>query len=167
MVNVAKRSLQDNPSLSKVVIMEHPPRFDSVNMDPISLKPNLVRLANATLGQCWLNSAFKDKIIIGRHSLESSGVGATHVARYQNSKTGRCDGVHLYGPTGWVDYTNSVKTIMLIASPTSNSAKDNSGFGTSQPKNHNNCEQAKYQRKQYHPPVQTKNRFNVLNQGNF
>ena len=60
--------------------MEHPPRFDTVDVDPLSVKPTLANLANTTLGQLWLNSPLKDKIFIGQHSLESSGVGTGHFA---------------------------------------------------------------------------------------
>ena len=31
---LAERTLYDNPSLNKVIIMEHPPRFDCPNVDP-------------------------------------------------------------------------------------------------------------------------------------
>ena len=41
------------------------------------------------------------------------------------------------------------------------------GFGTAQAEGHDNCAQANYQRGEYHPSVQTKNRFSVFNQGNF
>ena len=92
MFNIAEKALKMKPSLSKVIIMEHPPRFDTTDVDPISVKCNLARLANATLGGLWLNSPLKDKIIIGRHSLESSGAGAAHFNRYQNKNTGKYDG---------------------------------------------------------------------------
>ena len=46
--NLAEKNLKQNPSISKVIIMEHPPRFDTPDMNPTSLKPNLAKLANAT-----------------------------------------------------------------------------------------------------------------------
>ena len=115
MFNLAKRSLEQNPSLRKVIILEHPPRFDEIYVDPTSLKPKLARLANATLSQLWLNSPLKDRIIIGQHSLESSGAGAQYLDRYKNFRTEKYDGVHFYGQTGCSDYTNSVKTILMLA----------------------------------------------------
>ena len=78
---LAQRSPEQNPKLKKVILMENPPRFDTHERDPTSLKAELARLANATLGQLWLNSNLKDKIFIGRQSLESSGAGAVHLAR--------------------------------------------------------------------------------------
>ena len=164
MFQIAENSIQKYPNLRKVIIMEHPPRFDTVDVDPLSVKPTLAKLANTTLGQLWLNSPLKDKIFIGQHSLESSGVGTAHFARYQNSHTGRYDGVHLYGKTGYTDYTNSGKTILMIGLPKYNATQ--TATGNTQSGNHANCEQTQYQ-KQYQPSVQTKNRFNVLNQGNF
>ena len=164
MFKLAEESSQNNPSLSKVVIMEHPPRFDTPDMDPTSLKPELARIANSTLGQLWLNSPLKEKIHIGRHSLESSGTGATHFKRYENRKTGRYDGVHMYGQSGRKDFTNSLKTIIMMALAEESMA--DSGVGTALGDNHNDCEQAKYQKKNYQPHVQTSNRFSLFNQGN-
>ena len=100
MFTIAETTLKQNSSITKVIIMEHPPRFDTFDVDPTSLKANLARIANAALGLLWLSSPLKDKIFIGRHSLENSGTGAVHSARYQNQYTGHYDGVHLYGPTG-------------------------------------------------------------------
>ena len=167
MLRLAESSLLNNPSLTKVVIMEHPPRFDTPNVDPISLKSKLAKLANSTISQLWQMSPLKDKISVGCHSLESSGAGAAHFARYQNNYTGKYDGVHLYGPTGRVDYTNSLKTILMMTFPERNQSRSDTGFGTAQTESHNYCEQTNYQRGQYQPSVQTKNRFSVFNQGNF
>ena len=158
MFRVAQKSHELNP---KMVIMEHPPRFDSKSVDPTILKPTLARLANSTLGKLWLNCPLKDKILIGRHSLENSGSGEAHHARYENQNTGRYDGVHLYGYTGRKDYTNSVKTILMLA-------LSENGFGTAQTGYHSSCPQAKYQEEKRQPTVNTSNRFNVFNsnQGN-
>ena len=147
--------------------MEHHPRFDTPDMDPTSLKPNLAKLANATLSGLWLNSTLKEQIVIGCHNLESSGEGAVHFDRFQKKNTGKYDGVHMYGQTGCTDYTNSVKTILMIALPKLNSAKAPVEVGTAQPNNHNDCPQTNYLRKHYQPTVQTRNRFSPLNQGNF
>ena len=161
--SLAQKTLQQNPSLSKVVIMEHPPRFDPPHIDPTAVKANLARLANATLGQLWLNSPLKDKIFIGHHSLESTGNSAAHFERYQNSRTGRYDGVHLYGETGRRDYTNSVKSIFLMAFE-QKSTQTSPQSGSAQSDKHGNCPKAKYQeKKKYHPYVQTQNRFDIFN----
>ena len=167
MFSLAERSLYDHPDLKKVILMEHPPRFDLPNVDPHSVKPDLAKLANITLGQYWLNSPLKDRIVIGRHSLDSPGSGAAHFRRYQNYQTGRYDGVHLYGQLGCTDYTNSVNT-MLSLSLASHSQNQTAAFEDSKTysENHTNCPQAMYQRDRYHASLQIKNRFDVLSQGN-
>ena len=167
MFSLAKRSLEQNPNLSKVIIMEHPPRFDKLEVDPTCLKPTLARLANSTMSQLWLNSPLKDRIFIGQHSLESYGIGKKHEARYVNQVSGKSDGVHFYGPKGCEDYTHSVKSILALALPNDERAKTAAKCGTAQPENHSTCPQAKFQRKTtIHPSVVTKNRFSVFNQGN-
>ena len=80
-------------------------------------------------------------------------------------KKGKYDGVHLYGRTGRKDYTNSAKSILYMA--LSKPTQPETGVGTAQPENHNNCPQAEYQQSRYHPSVQNTNRFSLFNQGNF
>ena len=176
MFNLAERSLAQNPSLEKVIIMEHPPRFDTKYQDPMSLKPKLAKLANATLGELWFNSQHKHKIFIGQHSLESSGMGASHLDRYREQNTGKYDGVHLYGKEGRTDYANSVNTIMMLALEGRNNININAESGTAQCDDHSNCPQSQYQRRlqakyqrRYQPSISTSNRFSVLNSnlGNF
>ena len=179
MMHLAETSLRNNTKLVKVVLMEHHPRFDTTHTDPTSLKPTLARLANFTLNQLWLNSPLKHKIVIGRHSLESSGLGMAHLQRYQDQNTGRYDGVHLYGKTGRSDYTNSLKTIFLVALSELSPSQDN-WRGLSQSEEHKTCPQAmyqkyqkvqykkaQYQRAQSHFSIPTRNRFSALHQGNF
>ena len=164
MFSLAIASLEQNANLRKVIIMEHPPRFDSRNVDPISLKPSLRTLANTTLYQLMDNcSSMKDKIFIGSHSLECAGIGATYQARYLDQHTGRYDGVHLYGQSGRRDYTDSVKTMFMLGLP------ENSSWNTNTSKDdHRNCPQAQYQRS-HNQPLNLKNRFSVFNsnQGNY
>ena len=81
MFAIAETALETSPNLSKVILMEHPPRFDTPDVDPAGLKHDLARLANTTLGGLWLNSPLKDRIVIGHHSLESSGSGTTYFDR--------------------------------------------------------------------------------------
>ena len=78
MFNIAQRAISQNNSLTRVIIMEHPPRFDG------KLNSELASLANSTLDQLWVLSPLKARIVIGRHSLESPAVGPTHLARYKD-----------------------------------------------------------------------------------
>ena len=130
------------------------------------MKPKLARVATGSLGQMWLSSKLKDTISIGQHSLESSGSGSVHSNRYQNPFSGRYDGVHYYGESGCTHYTNSVKTILMTALPKLNSVNSTPECGPAQSSTGNTFQQAKSQRRQYHPSVQIRNRFDVLNQGN-
>ena len=145
--------------------MEHPPQFDNPDVDPTSLKCNLARLANATLGGLWLNSPLKDRIVIGHHSLESSGSGIAHFDIYQN-KNGRYDGVHFWGKNGGLDFTNSVKTILSMAIPRRQPAYGQTEFSTAQSGNQYNPPQANNQGWKTQPTFETSNRFSPLNQGN-
>ena len=64
MFSLAQRSLEMNQNLSKVILMEHTPRFDILEDDPTSLKPTLAGLANLTLSQLWLNSPQRIKFVL-------------------------------------------------------------------------------------------------------
>ena len=55
----------------------------------------------------------RDRLVIGTHSLDC--VGATQEARYRDTKTGKFDGVHLYGSSGRKAYTVSVLNILKVA----------------------------------------------------
>ena len=157
MFRIAERALEQNPNLKKVILMEHTPRFDTPDTDPTSLKPALAKLANSTLGNLWINSSFKNRIVIGSHSLESFGGGQVHAARYVDHTTGWYDGVHLCGPTGQRDYTRSLKSILMLG-------LQNSLINAQGGDDHKNCPQAKYQRlMKQNPSVPTQNRFSVFN----
>ena len=77
MFSLAERSLYD-----LFILMEHPPKFDLPNVDPHSLKSDLAKLANIIHGQYWLNSPLKDRVVIGRHSPDSTGSGTVHFRKY-------------------------------------------------------------------------------------
>ena len=189
MFNTAQEALSMNCNLKKVIIMEHPPRFD----DP--LKSKLAELANTTLSQLWAISPQNNRIFIGRHSLVNPGSGSMHLARYKDHFTGRYDGVHLYGRRGVKDYTDSVKSALMMTLseqyPSFVSADAEPG-NPSSAADHTRCEQAMYQWRQvlrrggntvqnrYGTHIQdsrggytqtqwsipTENRFSFFNQGN-
>ena len=152
------------------------------------MKLQLTKLANSTLDQLWVLSPLKGRIIIGRHSLESPGVGPTHLARYKDQATGKYDAVHFYGRCGVRDYTDSVKTILMIALSDGGIAQASASTYTDD--NHLSREQAQYQwsqaqgkynnrqgntktehrygnQAQPNQPIPTQNRFQYFNQGNY
>ena len=109
----AESAFVAQPSLKKVVIMYQTPRYDPRSSDPLALKPVLADLFNQTLGESWLGSNLKDKIVIGVHNMECTG--GIKEARYRDTKNNKYDGVHLFGPSGKKTYTISVLDILLGA----------------------------------------------------
>ena len=113
MFTTAQNALKGHPYLKKVVIMEHPNRYDVKDVDPIGLKPALAKLANSVFNQLWINSPYKNKINVGNHNLDTSSSDCVLNDMFSYVKTGKHDGVHLYGPRGNKSYTKSVLSILL------------------------------------------------------
>ena len=125
-------ALENQTSLKTAIIMKQTPRYDPHNVDPLSLKSALSHLFNNTMMELWMNSPLKDKIYVGSHNIDCSG--AIQSARYRHTKSGRFDGVHLYGSSGSKAYTMSVLNILRSASLIS-----------SDHDYHLSCDQYKYQ----------------------
>ena len=171
MFTVAQNALSRHPQLKTVVIMEHAPRFDVAFNDPTGLKSKLATFANSTLAQLWQSSPMKNKIVIGKHTLDCPDDMIN--AWYKDDSSSRYDGVHLYGSRGRDAYTKSVLEIIKSALPTPQ-YKTGSASSSSSP--HANCAQAVYQRAQKQKratnsahqssnnaySVPTNNRFEVL-----
>ena len=51
MFNTAHDAIENHPNIEKVVIMEHAPRHDENDVDPLKLKPTLARYANNIFSQ--------------------------------------------------------------------------------------------------------------------
>ena len=64
MISLAEKTLANNRSLEKVILMNHPARFDCI------IKKKLAILANSSLIKFWACSSFKDKIHVGQHNLD-------------------------------------------------------------------------------------------------
>ena len=77
----AENALHVQPTLKKVVIMKHIPRYDPQVSDPLSLKPALSQMFNNLLTELWMSSPLKDRIVIGSHDIECSG--AIRESRYR------------------------------------------------------------------------------------
>ena len=60
-----------------------------------------------------MSSTLKEKIFVGNHTIECSG--SIREARYRETRTGRFDGLHLFGSSGQKAYTNSVLNILKKA----------------------------------------------------
>ena len=113
MIKIAEDSLKNHPKLKNVTILGHTPRYDSREIDPAGLKPNIAHFANNYLLELWLYSPLKDKIHIGNHNLECSG--AVRAQRYTDGRTGRHDGVHMYGEAGKKAYSESLLNVLLTS----------------------------------------------------
>ena len=163
---VASSAIENNSDLKKVVIMEHTPRYDTKELDPVGIKPVLANYANNVLNQFVLDSNLKHKISIGRHSLEASD--ASHDDIFKNVEDGKYDGVHHYGRLGRKLISRSLMNILRKNVNTWDKPDQPHSY---QPyiyhKEH--CPQALYQKRQkYEATVKVSNRFSVFNsnQGN-
>ena len=132
----AVEAISASSTLQKVLIMKHIPRYDPSAVDPLCLKPALSQLYNNTLTEEWLQSDYKDIIVIGTHNIECAG--AIKEARYRETKSGKFDGIHLYGSSGRKAYTLSVLNILKSANLTSSDYDF-----------HQSCAQFRYQDRQH------------------
>ena len=85
--------VRSNKSIKKVIILEHPPRFDTKDKDPLSLKPEFAKYANTVYRQLWLASNLKDKIVLGKHNLDCTE--KVRLDRFTDRQSKRYDGIHI------------------------------------------------------------------------
>ena len=111
----AHNAIENNHNLKKVVIAEHTPRYDEHFVDPTGLKHKLARFANTTFHQMLESSAYRDKVVIGKHNLEC--VGDQFDARYRDENANRYDCVHMYGTFGKRAFTRSLTRILHSVIP--------------------------------------------------
>jgi hypothetical protein len=105
---------------SKVILLQHPARYDTPRSDPLGVRPQLARLANTHMQKARDNSEYAEHIMVGEHSnLECDGSVRTN--RYTNDQThvknygvrlGKYDGIHLYSQEGAKALTSSLLAIM-------------------------------------------------------
>ena len=189
MISAAENALKSNPSIKKAIILGHPPRFDTPEVDPLMLKQTLAKVSNNLLYQLWLDSPLKDRMFIGEHKLECSP--RTRIDRFTDEKTKMFDGVHMFGKSGRTAYTESILSVFrdALSSQTERPSSSPrpvspphcpppaSPAVSSDPDDHKYCPQAIYAAgykarqsgyPKYHHSVQNKNRFSVFNtyQGN-
>ena len=143
------------------------PRFDTAKVDPVSVKPKLAMYANSFLLEAWLDSPQKDKRLIGSPNLDCSS--SQRVERYTDKRSGRHDGVHMYGYAGKTAYTESV--INILKSSIQLSANDDNTRKMPNDDSHTRCPQTKFTQKQNmlyssvvggKGPIKTQNRFSPL-----
>ena len=152
--SVAHEALKKNHNLVKVIISEHSPRYDQLNVDPISLKPALAKFANTTFNNLWMESPWKSKIIVAAHNLQCDV--KTRVERFTDERTNRYDGIHAYSQSGKAAFTRSLIGIFSQAITALHKGSDI----LENKDNHTDCTQTRHQNQNYSVPVQ--NMFDVL-----
>ena len=113
MFNVAVNAV-NNTDVSKVIIMERIPRFDT------TIKSELSELANGHLHQLSFESDYKDKIMIGKHSVMCNADNRSDVYGAGHS----FDGIHARGLAGRHSMTRSLINILkeVVRCPSSSSS---------------------------------------------
>ena len=105
---------------SKVLLLQHVPRYDTSRFDPQSVRPQLARLANTHLRRARDASELAEHIMVGEHTdLECDGQvrskrytsNQTHIKNY-NVRLGKFDGIHLYSLDGAEALTSSLLAIL-------------------------------------------------------
>ena len=161
MFTIAQSALESQPQIRQVIILEHAPRFDN-NLDHLSLKPKLARFANKTFNELWLSSPHKERIQIGKLNMECSDDLVE--ARYRDERTGRFDGIHMFGMFGKRAFSRNL--IRIINNNTTNYQNKTGYCSGFNPITHggnktNNCDQTTTQPR-YHSSVQDSNRYHIL-----
>jgi hypothetical protein len=105
---------------SKVLLLQHVPRYDISRNDPHGVRPQLARLANTHLRRARDASELAEHIMVGEHTdLECDGQvrtkrytsNQTHIKNY-NVQLGKFDGIHLYSQEGAEALTSSLLAIL-------------------------------------------------------
>ena len=109
MLSVATTACATHPDIQKIILFERVTRFDKLQ--------ELNEFANQDLHSQWTkcDKEFKDKIIIGKHSLKPHGEfsQAQRLARWGDQRLHQnIDHLHLYGSSGKVQTTNSILSVL-------------------------------------------------------
>ena len=167
LINVLSLSLSitKHPEIKSVLIMEHAPRYDEARIHPTGTKAMLAKYANSTFQTLWDTSNMKDKIVIGKHSLNCKEDMIN--ALYKEDNTGRFDGVHFNSKRGTEAFTLSVLKMIINALPPKTPKNSSTTYSS-----HFNCPQSDRQRQKQMKTnytsnqniysVPTNNKFTVL-----
>ena len=150
---VAHNAIKTHPALRKVILMEHTPRLEDHHSDPMSLKPALVKYANSTMNQLWIESPHKSQIFVGSHNLFWEVGNKNSI--FKDERNSKYDGVHHYGPAGTSVYTKSLLSILSQVFSSSSSPGQTRKPASSESADHPKGRHQKYS-------VPTKNRFDIL-----
>jgi hypothetical protein len=176
--NLALKVTEENPS-TKVIILKRLERFDSNTEDPLQIKRRISSFANNVYDQLWSKSGSPNNIQISKISLGCSESLFLKQIIMGNPGTKLYDGVHLRGTEASRHFT--YRAMQAIKPVSENESTEKPKMRKSDhvllPAGHNNCAQAKYQRRQSrnstqvvtNQPNQTNSsyRYNVPTQNSF
>lgn len=143
MFQLAKSSLENNPSLKKVIILKSLPRYDPKKSDPESIKAQLNQFGNTLYNTLWMEDGCPSNILIADQYMECQGpLRQKRFGNpgYRNQDGKPWDGIHMRGRLASRHYTNSLVRILAALSP--------SGGATESEDYHRTCPQARYQARQ-------------------
>lgn len=112
---VAENTIETNPDLKKVIILNRVPRYDKESVDPHGMKSKLSLYGNSLYQQLWMEAGCPDKIVIGEHALDC--FGELRDKRFGHPDSRDFDGIHMRGPAGMFHYTNGVIRIFKTVFP--------------------------------------------------
>ena len=106
----------------QVILLQHIPRFDIEENDPMGVRPELARLANMELERARDASSQAQHIMVGQHAgLECEGktrddrFTSNHTyGRNKNVRMGKYDGLHMYSQEGAEALTKSLLTTSTL-----------------------------------------------------
>ena len=127
MFQLAEKSLVQNKSLQKVIILKRIFRCDN------KIKESLSQFANSVYDDIWRQKGCPRNIVIADQKLQCEG--SLRVLRYGNEYHRNFDGVHLRGDLATQHYTKSIIGVFtdvfphLLASTTQNTANNTTTSG--------------------------------------
>ena len=110
MFSTAESAIKAHPRLQRVTLLQHLPRYDTADVDPFNLKPQLAKYANSIYQQLLEKSLVKEKLSIGKLSLDCEG--KIRQARFTRLRDGWYDGVFMHGTSGRNVYSRSLAAII-------------------------------------------------------
>ena len=121
MFELAQRSLSENSSLEKVIILKRIFRCDLPKDDPSHIRSKLSEYGNRVYDDIWLSKGCPGNIIIAQQPLECQGPLAE--SRYGSPSTKGYDGVHMRGRLAVQHYTGSFVNVLIdtLSNPNSTS----------------------------------------------
>ena len=122
MVEAAEYAIKSG-KVKKVIILEHAPRYDTEDKDPMGVCGLLPGLANNELKKARNSSEFAEHIMVGEHT-GLVCAGSTRIQRFTSDHThirnksvrlGKYDGIHMYSQAGAKALTQSLLNTLLKA----------------------------------------------------